>query len=73
MQQGPAHDHRSHNALHQVAPPPDQPRGWVRMAVMDGKTMGHRVSVQFTAFTRRIRLLPDLCHEAMSWRSGELP
>jgi len=28
----------------QNAPALDQPRGYVRMAVMDGKTIGHRVS-----------------------------
>jgi hypothetical protein len=27
----------------QNAPPPGTPRGYVRLAVMDGKTIGHRV------------------------------
>lgn len=45
----PLPDNLANGPAAQPEPAPNAPRGYVRLAVMDGKTLGHRVSYDINA------------------------
>lgn len=49
-------DHIAPQVPQQVAPPAGEPRGYVRLASMDGKTISHRVS--YIAVQSKMVFLP---------------